>query len=77
MNIFADWKFWLFVIAIINILVTLVSFLTIKFNDLRHLEADVKELKTDFKEHTSKVNDTDKELAVQKQRIDDLEKSIT
>lgn len=75
MNIFADWKFYLFVIAIINIIITLVSFLTIKFNDLRHLEKDVADISVNVKEITSKVIKIDKGLAVQKQRINDLEKS--
>lgn len=72
---FTDWKFLLFLMAVVNTVVTLVSFLTIKFNDLRHLGKDVSEIQKDLKQVNSKVNHIDKTLAVQKQRIDDLEKS--
>ena len=75
MNIFQDWKFWLFIIAIINIIVTSVSFINIKFNDLKHLAIDVGKLFTKVDKIESKVNKIDKANAVQKQRIDDLEKS--
>jgi hypothetical protein len=72
---FTDWKFYLFLMAVLNTVVTAVSFVTIKFNDLRHLGKDVSEIRDDLKEVNSKVNNIDKTLAVQKQRIDDLEKS--
>lgn len=75
MEVFADWKFYLFIMAIINMAVTLISFISIKFNDLKHLGEDVKELKVDLKKNTSKVTSIDKALAVQKQRIDALENS--
>jgi len=72
---FGDWKFYLFLMAVINTIVTSVAFLTIKFNDLAHLGKDVGDIKKDVKELNSKVNQIDKTLAVQKQRIDSLEKS--
>lgn len=76
MNMLYDWKFYLFVLAIINIIVTAISFLTIKFNDLRHLGKDVTKMDKKVDRIESKVNAIDKESAVQKQRIDDLEKSV-
>jgi len=39
------------VIAIVNLIVLI----SIKFNDLRHLEKDVSELKTDFKHYVKKL----------------------
>lgn len=75
MDIFYDWKFYLFVIAIINIIVTLVSFLTIKFNDLRHLDEDVKDIAKDIKAIDKKVIKIDKTQAVQEQKIKELEKT--
>ena len=74
---FSDWKYYLFLMALINTAVTLVAFLTIKFNDLRHLGKDVSSIQMDVKEINSKVIKIDKTLAVQKQRINDLEKSIS
>jgi hypothetical protein len=73
---FSDWKFYLFLMAILNTAVTSIAFLTIKFNDLRHLGKDVSGIQNDVKEISCKVNKIDKGLAVQKQRINDLEKSI-
>jgi len=76
MNIFFDWKFYLFVIAICQIALTTYGFAIIKFNDLKHLSKDVGEIKDDVKVLSSKVIKIDKDGAVQKQRITDLEKSI-
>ncbi len=36
-----DWKNLLVLLGCANILVTIASFISIKFNDLRHLEKDV------------------------------------
>ena len=72
MDVLQDWKLYAFVI---NGFLTIGGFLLIKFNDFRHLEEDVNEIKEDLKTNTSKVIKIDKRLAVQKQRIDDLEKS--
>jgi len=72
---FSNWKFWLFVVAICQIALTTYGFAIIKFNDLKHLGKDVGDIKTDVKDLSSKVNKIDKGLAVQKQRITDLEKS--
>lgn len=70
-----DWKFYLFILGCINIFITSVSFLTIKFNDLKHLTKDVSGLIKKVDKVSCKVNKIDKGLAVQKQRIDNLEKS--
>ncbi len=74
MDILIDWKFWM---AILHLVVMIAGFCIIKFNDLRHLEKDVKEIKIDVRGNTKKLNKIDKGLAVQKQRINDLEKSKT
>lgn len=72
---FSDFKFWLFILSLCQLGLMSYGFVIIKFNDLRHLEKDVKEISTNFKELSCTVNKLDKTLAVQKQRIDDLEKS--
>ena len=76
MGIFADWKFWLFIIAICQIALTTYGFAIIKFNDLKHLSKDVGDIKTDLKDLTSKVIKIDKSVAVQNQKIKDLEKTV-
>ncbi len=73
---FSNWKFWLFVISICQMILMTYGFIIIKFNDLRHLSGDVTDIKADVKDLTSKVIKIDKDSAVQKQRIKDLEKSI-
>lgn len=70
-----DWKVYLFLMQVVTTIVTVVSFLTIKFNDLRHLGKDVSEIQTELKAINRKVNHIDKTLAVQTQRIDVLEKT--
>ena len=56
----------------VQTLIIIAGFCVIKFNDLKHLTADVSDLSKDVKANTSKLNKIDKTLAVQKQRIDDL-----
>lgn len=68
-EILNDWKFWGFAI---QICVTLLCFIVIKYNDFKHLSEDVQDLSTEVKANTKKLNKIDKTLAVQKQRIDDL-----
>ena len=77
MEIFSDWKFYLFVVAICQIILTTYGFAIIKFNDLKHLSKDVTKMDEKIDIIESKVNKIDKGLAVQKQRIKDLEKSTT
>jgi hypothetical protein len=74
MEVFSDWKFWM---SILHLVVLIAGFCIIKFNDLRHLEKDVGDIKKDVRGNTKKLNKIDKGLAVQKQRIDNLEKSTT
>jgi len=72
---FSDWKFWLFILSFCQMGLMTYGFLIIKFNDLKHLGKDVSEIQKDVKEINCKVQEIDKVLAVQKQRINDLEKS--
>jgi len=45
MAFFMDWKFWLFCFQFISTILTLGALILIKFNDLKHLGIDVKDLK--------------------------------
>lgn len=56
----------------INTVITALGFAIIKFNDFKHLSIKVTDLSTEVKGNTKKLNKIDKTLAVQKQRIDDL-----
>ena len=76
MEVFSDWRMWLFFASLCQTGLMIYGFIIIKFNDFRHLEKDVKCIQKDLKKNTSMVVKIDKILAVQKQRIDDLEKSI-
>lgn len=69
-----DYRLWSFIVSALNLVVVLVAFLTIKFNDLKHVELDLQDIKKSLKETNDKVNCIDKKLAVQNQRIDNLEK---
>lgn len=71
MDIFADWKFWAF---IINGAIMITGFCIIKFNDFRHLEKDVVEIKDSVNKITKKVIKIDKKLAVAEKGIRTLEK---
>lgn len=59
---YQDWKFWLFIIAAFNCLVSFISYLVneksftrIMDNELKHLSDDVKEIKKDLKKVIKKV----------------------
>ena len=67
-----DWKFWGFTI---QISVTILCFVIIKYNDFKHLSSNVKELSKDVKANTTKLIKIDKKLAVSEERISNLEKS--
>ncbi len=56
----------------INTVITGLGFAIIKFNDFKHLTNKVTDLSMEVKGNTKKLNKIDKTLAVQKQRIDDL-----
>lgn len=75
MGLFSDWKFWMFAVSLCQTGLMVYGFIIIKYNDFKHLGKDVTEIQEDVKMITSKVIKIDKKLAVQKQRIDDLEKS--
>ena len=72
MEMLNDWKFWGFTI---QISVTILCFVIIKYNDFKHLSSDVKELSKDVKANTTKLIKIDKKLAVSEERISNLEKS--
>ena len=76
MNTFQDWRFWLFVITVLGIIINFLANWKLANNDLRHIAIDLKDVQKDVKEISSKVQDIDKTQAVQEQRIKDLEKSI-
>lgn len=57
-----DWKIGIFILQIILICSNIITFMILKFNDLKHLSADVKgitkemkEFKTEFKKVSDKV----------------------
>jgi len=74
MNIFSDWKFWMFTISVCQLGLMTYGFVVIKFNDLKHLAKDVTKIQKDLEKNTSMVIRIDKEHAVQNQRITALEK---
>lgn len=75
MEILNDWKMWLFILSLSQLGLMTYGFIVIKFNDLKHLTKDVSGLIKKVDKVSCKVNKIDKGLAVQKQRIDNLEKS--
>ncbi len=58
-----DWKAVLIGTNILTILVNIVIFATIKFNDLRHLGKDVAEIKEDNKKIIKYYHKLDKKIA--------------
>ena len=57
-----DWKFWLFVVAVFNVLLTIFhfviqreAFLKILENEIKHLQTDISEIKKDLKKFIRKV----------------------
>ncbi|MBN1467731.1 MAG: hypothetical protein JW924_03315 [Fusobacteriaceae bacterium] len=63
---YQDWRFWLFCFQVMSTVLTLGAIMLIKFNDLRHLTIEVKELKKGQDNINSKLYD-------QAQRISKLE----
>lgn len=76
MDIFSDFKFWLFLISLCQTGLMTYGFIIIKFNDFKHLTKDVKEISTNVKELSCKVINIDKEISVQAEKIKTLEKAI-
>ena len=70
-NITTDLTFWA---ICINAFITTLCFSVIKFNDFKHLSEDVQKISINVEKMNSKVINIDKKVAVQEQRIDDLEK---
>lgn len=50
-----DWKAAIFALQTVTVLVTITSFFTLKFNDMRHLAKAVESLKGDVKDVSLKV----------------------
>ncbi len=59
----------------IQTIIIIAGFCIIKFNDLKHLTADVQDLSEEVKCNTKKLNKIDKNQAVNNQRITTLEGS--
>lgn len=63
------------IIMCINLFATVAGFMLIKFNDFKHLEKDVIEIKDNQKEQTKKINHIETDVAVLTERTSQLEKS--
>jgi len=74
---FGDWKFYLFILGVVNALITSIAFLTIKFNDLRHLAIDVEKIEKRVNDIDRKVTELDKSFAVQGEKVSKLEKLVS
>lgn len=74
MDIFADWRFWLFAGTLSQTCLMIYGFIVIKYNDFKHLENDVVEIKDSVKEISKKVIKIDKKMAVNSEKIKTLEK---
>ena len=55
MAFYQDWKFWLFCFQFLSTVLTLGALVLIKFNDLKHLGLNVKELKEGQKDINKKL----------------------
>ncbi len=75
MDIFVDWRFWFFVVSLFQTGLMTYGFIVIKYNDFKHLEKDVIEIKDSVNKITSKVIKIDKKLAVAEKGIKTLEKA--
>ncbi len=74
MDIFVDWRFWFFVVSLFQTGLMTYGFIVIKYNDFKHLEKDVVEIKDFVKENTKKLNKIDKKIARHDERILSLQK---
>lgn len=79
MNIFTDWKFWLFILAVINSLISILVFFFNKWshekivgNDLKHLTADVSEIKAEQKCMKDKLIHVSEDVAKLKGKIEQI-----
>jgi len=57
-----DYKSSFTILQIAGILVTLITFLNIKFNDLKHMGKDLDEVKKDIKAHWKRLEDNTNEI---------------
>jgi hypothetical protein len=49
MEFLTDWKFWLFLISILGMIVNFLTHIKLTTNDLKHLAIDLKEIKSEQK----------------------------
>lgn len=50
-----DWRFYLFLFIVLTSIINLIIMLSVKFNDMKHISEDVKELKLDLKSYIKKL----------------------
>lgn len=72
MGVLNDWQFYAF---LIHGGLMILGFSIIKFNDFKHLTADVQDLSKEVKGNTRAINKMNTSLAVEKEKIKTLQKS--
>lgn len=60
MEVFSDWKFWF---AIVHLSITVGGFCLLKFNDFKHLEKDVGEIKSNNSKTNEKIDELKEDVA--------------
>lgn len=65
MNIFGDWRFWLFTVSIVKDFVLVLGIILVKFNDLRHLDKDVSEIKESLDKIDNRLGNMEKQQSAQ------------
>ena len=60
MNLISDWRFWLFTVSIIKDFVLVLGVVLIKFNDMKHLERNVNEIKLNLDKVKEKLENVEK-----------------
>ena len=60
MEFLQDWRFWG---VVINTSVTIICFIVLKFNDFKHLEEDVNEIKEIQKEQSNKIGKVEQSIS--------------
>lgn len=64
-----DWKAAIFILQAVQLVGLVVMFVTLKFNDLKHLTASFQEFKKEFKRLGTKVNRLDKRVVRVEERL--------
>ena len=68
MEFFSEWKFWLFGITVIGIIINWLANHKLMNNHLRHLSSDLKDIKKKQEEQGNKINNIETEVAFIKGR---------